>query len=208
MGSRLKLHGHPLHPLLVILPLSLFVTAVIFDFADLIGGPTLLGETAYWNIVAGLIGGVLAALAGLVDYLAIPGGTRAKRVGTAHVLLNAAVMVLFAISWLVRMGTESHSAGGGLFTLEFVAMAVGGVSAWLGGELAATARTSELRPAGMPGLRLAETPGLRLARTLEPIAARTLEPRPARSLEPIAARTLELRLPNTPKRVAVTTRTT
>jgi uncharacterized membrane protein len=121
--------------MLVMFPLGLFVTAVIFDFADLVGGPRMLGEVAYWNIVAGLIGGVLAAAAGLVDYLAIPGGTRAKRVATSHALINVGVMLLFAISWLARMGTEQHVAGGGIFALQLVALAGGGVSAWLGGEL-------------------------------------------------------------------------
>jgi uncharacterized membrane protein len=135
MESRLKLLGHPIHPMLVMFPLGLFVTAMIFDFADIVGGSSLLGEVAYWNIVAGLIGGLLAALAGLVDYLAIPRGTRAKRVGTAHALINVVVLAVFAVSWLVRMGAEGHAAGGGLFALEVLAVAASGVSAWLGGEL-------------------------------------------------------------------------
>jgi uncharacterized membrane protein len=135
MESRLKVLGHPVHPMLVMFPLGLFVTAVIFDFADLVGGPDLLGAVGYWNIAAGLIGGVLAAVAGLVDYLAIPGGTRAKRVGQMHGAINAAVMVLFAISWFARMGDDGHQANGWLFVLELIAVAGGGVSAWLGGEL-------------------------------------------------------------------------
>jgi uncharacterized membrane protein len=135
MESRLKLLGHPLHQMLVMVPLGLLVTAVIFDFVDVVGGPAILGEVAYWNIVAGLIGGVLAAAAGLVDYLAIPSGTRAKRVGTAHALINLAVLALFAVSWLARMDAERHAAGGGIFALELVALVGGGVSAWLGGEL-------------------------------------------------------------------------
>jgi uncharacterized membrane protein len=120
--------------MLVMFPLGLFVTAVIFDFADIVGGPGLLGEVAYWNIVAGLIGGLLAAAAGVVDLLAIPGGTRAKRVGVAHALINVAVMLIFGVSWLARMGPD-HTIGGGLFALELLALAASGVSAWLGGEL-------------------------------------------------------------------------
>jgi uncharacterized membrane protein len=121
--------------MLVMFPLGLFVTAVIFDYADIVGGPDLLGEVAYWNIVAGLIGGLLAGLAGLVDLLAIPGGTRAKRVGTAHALINVAVLAIFAVSWWARMNGDDRAAGGGLFTLEVLALLGSGVSAWLGGEL-------------------------------------------------------------------------
>ena len=135
MESRLKLLGHPVHPMLVIFPLGLFVTAVIFDFADMVGGPALLGEVAYWNIVAGLIGGLLAAPAGLVDFLGIPNGTRAKRVGLMHAAVNAGVMVLFAVAWFVRMGTDGHVTSGWLFLVELIALAGGGVGAWLGGEL-------------------------------------------------------------------------
>lgn len=135
MESRLKLLGHPIHPMLVMFPLGLFVTSVIFDFADVIGGPSLLGEVAYWNIVAGLIGGVLAAFAGLIDFVGIPGGTRAKRVGAIHGLLNVGVLLLFAAVWLARRGTEGHVVNGGLFALELMALVAAGVSAWLGGEL-------------------------------------------------------------------------
>jgi len=134
MESRLKLLGHPVHPMLVMFPLGLFVTAVIFDFADIVGGPSLLGEVAYWNIVAGLIGGVLAAAAGVVDLLAIPGGTRAKRVGTAHALINVAVMLAFAVCWFARL-TGDRAVNGALFALEVLALLASGVSAWLGGEL-------------------------------------------------------------------------
>lgn len=82
MESRLKLLGHPVHPMLVMFPVALLVTAVIFDIVDTVGGPDFLGEVAYWNITVGLIGGLLAAAAGAVDLLAIPTGTRAKRVGS------------------------------------------------------------------------------------------------------------------------------
>jgi uncharacterized membrane protein len=121
--------------MLVMFPLGLFVTAVIFDFADLVGGPALLGEVAYWNIVAGLIGGLLAGAAGAVDLLFIPSGTRAKRVGTAHALINTAVLLAFALSWLVRRDAASHAIGGWLFTLELFALMASGFGAWLGGEL-------------------------------------------------------------------------
>jgi uncharacterized membrane protein len=121
--------------MLVVFPLGLFVTAVIFDFADLVGGSSVLGDVAFWNIAAGLIGGLLAALAGLVDLLAIPGGTRAKRIATVHGLLNAGLVLVFAIVWLVRLAADDRSAGGGLFILELLALGGGGVAAWLGGEL-------------------------------------------------------------------------
>ncbi|WP_433653071.1 DUF2231 domain-containing protein [Micromonospora zamorensis] len=135
MESRLKVLGHPVHPMLVMFPVALLATAVLFDVVDTVGGPDLLGEVAYWNITVGLIGGLLAAVAGSFDLLAIPTGTRAKRVGLLHAGANLAVILLFAAIWVVRLNADSRAAGGALLVVEVVALAILGISAWLGGEL-------------------------------------------------------------------------
>ncbi|GAA3759865.1 DUF2231 domain-containing protein [Plantactinospora mayteni] len=135
MESRLKVLGHPVHPMLVMFPIALFVAATIFDIIDVAGGPTFLGELAYWNILVGLIGGILAVLAGAVDLLAIPAGTRAKRVGVAHAATNIAVLLLFAAVFVVRLAAYTRTAGGALVAIEVVAIAGLAVGAWLGGEL-------------------------------------------------------------------------
>jgi uncharacterized membrane protein len=132
---RIKLLGHPVHPMLIVFPLGLLVAAVIFDAIDIFGGSPVFGQVGFWNLGAGLIGAVLAALTGLVDWTGIPGGTRAKRVGLLHGGINAVVTVLFFISWLVRLNSDTRSVGGGLFVVEVIALVLGGVSGWLGGEL-------------------------------------------------------------------------
>ncbi|RKN48699.1 DUF2231 domain-containing protein [Micromonospora endolithica] len=135
MESRLKVLGHPVHPMLVMFPVGLLVTAVFFDLVDTVGGPDFLGEVAYWNITVGLVVGLLAAIAGTFDLLAIPAGTRAKRVALTHAAANVAVILLFAAVWVVRLNADSRAAGGALIAIEVVALAILGVSAWLGGEL-------------------------------------------------------------------------
>jgi uncharacterized membrane protein len=133
--SRLRLRGRPVHPVFVMFPLGLFITAVIFDVADVAGGPALLGETAYWTIAAGLIGGGLVVVASLINYVAIPRGTRVWQVANTHALVTLVVIVIFAASWAVRRTTENHAADGWLFMLQFAALAAGGLSVRLGGEL-------------------------------------------------------------------------
>jgi uncharacterized membrane protein len=135
MESRLKVLGHPVHPMLVMFPFALLVTAVFFDFVDLLGGSALFGEIAYWNIAVGLVMGLLAAAAGSVDLHAIPAGTRAKRIGLIHAAANLAVVLLFAAVWVVRFNADSRAAGGALIAIELVALAILGISGWLGGEL-------------------------------------------------------------------------
>ncbi len=135
MESRLKIAGQAVQPILVMFPLGLFAMAIIFDVADLAGGPSILGTLAYWNIVAGLVGGVLATVAGAVD-LAFVRRADAKRVGVLRVLLNMGVLILFAVILMVRVGDPDRAAGVGLFLLELLALGLAGFGAWFTGELA------------------------------------------------------------------------
>jgi len=121
--------------MLVMFPVALLATAVLFDVVDTVGGPDFLGEVAYWNITVGLAVGLLAAAAGTFDLLAIPTGTRAKRVALTHAAANVAMILLFAAVWAVRLNADSRAAGGALIAIEIVALAILGISAWLGGEL-------------------------------------------------------------------------
>ena len=135
MESRLTIAGQAVQPILVMFPLGLFAMAVIFDLANLTGGPAILGALAYWNLVAGLIGCVLAALAGAID-LAFVRRPQVKRLGVLRALVNMGVLILFAVILMVRVGDPDRAAGGGLFFLEILALAIAGFGAWFGGELA------------------------------------------------------------------------
>jgi len=102
MESKVKVLGHALHQMLVVFPLGLLTVAVIFDVIYLVGHTPIWTQSAYYMIAAGLIGGLAAAVPGWVDWWAIPRGTRAKRVGLLHGVGNVLVLVLFALSWLLR----------------------------------------------------------------------------------------------------------
>lgn len=135
MESRAKLLGHPIHPMLIVLPLGLFIAAVVFDALYLWRGSAALATAAYWNIAAGIVGGLLAALFGAIDWFAIPAGTRAKRIGLLHGGTNVVVVLIFAMIWLMRGDQPDTAASTTLFLLEVVALGLGSVAGWLGGEL-------------------------------------------------------------------------
>ena len=135
MESKAKLVGHPIHQMLIVFPLGLFITAVIFDIIYKVTGNATLATVSYWNIAGGVIGGLLAAVFGLVDWLAIPAGTRAKAIGLWHGVGNVVVVVLFAASWLLRRDDPAHLPGTVPFVLSLVALLLGTVTGWLGGEL-------------------------------------------------------------------------
>lgn len=129
-----KLAGHSIHPMLVVFPLGLFVTALIFDIIHFITGTTVLSVAAFWMIAAGVIGGLIAAVFGLADWLSVGHGTRARRVGMWHGLGNVVVVALFAASWFLRRG-DPGAPSVAAFLLILIGGALGLVTGWLGGEL-------------------------------------------------------------------------
>ena len=134
MESKAKLFGHPLHPILVVFPLGLLATSVIFDVIYLATDKMHLSEVAYWLIVAGSISGVVAAPFGLVDWLAIPAGTRAKRIGLLHGAGNFVVLLLFFSSWYMR-GSAAAAPVTFAYVCSFLGAGLALLTGWLGGEL-------------------------------------------------------------------------
>lgn len=135
MESRVKLLGHPVHPMLIVLPLGLFITAIVFDILYLATANSAFPTITYYNIIAGIAGGLLAAVFGLLDWLKVPSGTRAKSIGLMHGGGNVVVVTLFAISWLLRGQAAGFVPGTLALLFSFAGGALGLVTGWLGGEL-------------------------------------------------------------------------
>jgi uncharacterized membrane protein len=133
MSRPARLLGHPIHQMLVVFPVGLLASAALFDLIHLWrGGDWSLA--AYYMIAAGVVAGLFAAVFGLIDWLAIPPGTRAKRVGAWHGCGNVVVVALFAVSWYLRRGTPAVPPGPAI-ALALAGLALVGVTAWLGGEM-------------------------------------------------------------------------
>lgn len=134
MEAKAKLFGHPIHQALIVFPLGVLATAVIFDVIHLVTGAPHWAEVSFWMICAGVIAGLVAAPFGFIDWLGIPGGTRAKRVGLRHGVGNVIVVLLFAVSWFMRRDNPTSPD-----VVALVASFLGGglafITAWLGGEL-------------------------------------------------------------------------
>jgi len=134
MESRVKFLGHAIHPILIVFPLGLLATGVIFDAIYMIWGNGSMAVVAFWMIFAGIIGGVLSAPFGWIDWFAIPSGTRAKSVGLIHGLGNTLVLILFAAScWLRYDAPQAPGLWDHVFS--FAGALLSGITGWLGGEL-------------------------------------------------------------------------
>ncbi|HWM95132.1 MAG TPA: DUF2231 domain-containing protein [Thermoanaerobaculia bacterium] len=134
MRAKARLFGHPIHQMLIVFPLGLLGTSLLFDVLHLATDGEHWALVAYYMIAAGIISGLIAAPFGLIDWLAIPAGTRAKRIGLLHGGGNVVVLLLFVVSWLSRR--DLPTAPGGLeIGLSAVAVLLALVTGWLGGEL-------------------------------------------------------------------------
>lgn len=135
MKARARLLGHPLHRVLIVFPLGLLATSFFFDLAWLARGREQLAIVAWWLIFAGVVGGIAAALFGLVDWLAIPHGTRARRVGALHGGGMGIVALLYAASWLLRRDAPADPEAVAIL-LSGLGVMLTVITGWLGGELA------------------------------------------------------------------------
>jgi uncharacterized membrane protein len=137
MKARVLVAGHALHAQLIVFPLGLLGVSPVWDIVRLRTGEPMWGALAYWTIVAGVIGALLAAVPGFIDYLKIPPRTRARTVGTYHLVLNLIVVGLFALSLGLRAGGDARysEAGWAAMLPGWLGVALAVVSGWLGGEL-------------------------------------------------------------------------
>ena len=121
--------------MLIVFPLGLLATALILDIIYLFNGNTALATVSFWNIIAGVVGGLAAAVFGLLDWMAVPAGTRAKAIGLWHGVGNVVIVALFFIAWLLRLNEPGYYPGTLAFILEVAGVLLALVTGWLGGEL-------------------------------------------------------------------------
>jgi uncharacterized membrane protein len=134
MQAKARLFGHPIHQMLIVFPLGLLGTSLFFDILHIATDGDHWALVAYYMIAAGILSGLLAAPFGLIDWLAIPGGTRAKRIGLLHGGGNVVVLLLFALSWFSRRDLPTTPSSLEV-ALSGVAVLLALVTGWLGGEL-------------------------------------------------------------------------
>src|SRR5262245_29809974 len=101
----MKAFGHPIHPMLVVFPLGLLTTSFLFDIVGWITRNGTWSYIAEYLIGAGIIGGLIAAIFGIVDWSGIEKGTRARIIGAWHGGVNVVVMFVFFWSWFLRLAS-------------------------------------------------------------------------------------------------------
>jgi uncharacterized membrane protein len=122
--------------MLVVFPVGLFVAALVFDILAQATGNAVWRTVAFYDIAAGIVGGLLAAVPGFVDYFSLQG--RARSIATWHMVLNLGLVGLFAVNWLLRTswGAQWIPSGSNVpLILSVLGVVILAVSGWLGGHL-------------------------------------------------------------------------
>ena len=135
MRTPANISGHPIHPMLVTLPIGLWVFSFVCDLIFAFGSGAVIWKTvAIYTMVGGLIGALAAAIPGLIDLLSLP--PEPKRTALAHMAVNLTVVALYAINIWMRWPAPDFGAGAPLpVWLSTIAIGLLLISGWLGGKL-------------------------------------------------------------------------
>jgi uncharacterized membrane protein len=133
MQGKLTFKDHPIHPMLVPFPIAFWVGSLIADIAYFVTDNDFWTSMGTVLIGFGIIGALLAAVFGVIDYLTTPMPQKVKRTATMHMLLNVGITTLYAINLSLRYQTPETATGYVLSVIAIVALLYSG---WLGGDLA------------------------------------------------------------------------
>ncbi len=131
-------YGHPIHPMLVTVPIGAWTASLVFDIAShLVKDPAFLVQGSFWLIAVGVFGALAAACAGFLDMFAITPHTRAYRTATLHMALNLVVTGAYAAGFAWRYYGQQHAkpVPAGQLALSAACLAILGLSGYLGGKL-------------------------------------------------------------------------
>ncbi len=133
--STAAIFGHPIHPMLVVFPIGFLVGALATDLAFWGTSDPFWARASEWLLGAGVVMGVLAAVAGLIEFVTIS-RVRSLAAGWVHFLGNATAIQLSLWNLLQRMAGD-HGAMVLPFgiILSAVVVLIFLLTGWLGGEL-------------------------------------------------------------------------
>jgi uncharacterized membrane protein len=136
METPASVHHHPLHTILVAIPIGLWLFSFTCDVAVAVSDSSdvanLWFTIAYYAMLGGFAGALLAAVPGLIDYAALPDG-RLRKLAAKHMAINLVVVALYALNLWIR--ADEAAGFGVVMGLSALALCLLATSAWIGGEL-------------------------------------------------------------------------
>ena len=132
MKTPASIAGHPIHPMLVGIPIGLWIFSFVCDLLFVLGsGVSLWFTLGYWTMIGGTIGALIAAIPGTIDMLSLRGAV--KKIALTHMALNVTVVLIYAIN--IGMRINGSAVAGLPLAFSIAAITLLAVSGWLGGHM-------------------------------------------------------------------------
>ncbi len=132
MSTRASVRNHPIHPMLVVLPLGLWVFAVICYAIYLLSAAAVWRTVSLYTMGGGVVGGVIAAIPGTIDFLSLP-KSRVQTIALSHMISNTVALTIFLIALVLAIFWQGHQVTP--FILSLFGLLAVGTGGWLGGSL-------------------------------------------------------------------------
>jgi len=124
---------YPIHPILIPVPIVCFIGALVTDVAYAVTAEMMWADFSSWLLAVGLIGGVLAAIAGLIDFF---GNRLIRQEAPAwpQLIGNLVVLALAFLNNLIHTRDAYTSVVPTGLILSIVTVLVLAVTVWFGRE--------------------------------------------------------------------------
>ncbi len=132
MSTRASVRNHPIHPMLVVLPLGLWVFAVICYAIYLLSAAAVWRTVSLYAMGGGVVGGIMAAIPGTIDFLTLP-KSRVQTIALSHMISNIVALTIFLIALVLAIFWQGHQVTP--FILSLFGLLAVGAGGWLGGSL-------------------------------------------------------------------------
>lgn len=132
MSTRASVHNHPIHPMLIVFPIGLWVFSIICYGIYLATSALVWRTVSLYAMGGGVVGGVLAAVPGTIDFLTL-NPSRVLTIAMTHMLCNTVALTIFTISLVLALFWEGHTLVP--FILSLFGLLAMGIGGWLGGSL-------------------------------------------------------------------------
>jgi uncharacterized membrane protein len=132
MRTPASIAKHPIHPMLVPIPIGLWIFSLVCDLISLAGYQGAWSTVALYTMVGGIVGALVAAIPGLIDLLSLPSGPRATAL--VHMTINLTVVGLYVVNSWLRWADPASLSGAPLW-LSLIAVGLLVISGWLGGKM-------------------------------------------------------------------------
>ncbi len=132
MSTRASIYRHPVHPMLIVFPLGLWIFSVVCNLVYVLGGPPVWYTVALYAMGGGIVGAALAAVPGLIDFLTLP-QSRVQTIALSHMIVNIVALTIFVIAFAIAIFSAEYTVMP--FILSLFGLVAVGVGGWLGGAL-------------------------------------------------------------------------